>query len=57
MLEAEKVVWRMGEAEDEEEPRIEVWVDSDWAKGKDRKSTSGGVMTVGGVAVKSWSRT
>jgi len=55
LLEAEKVVWKMGELEDEK-VIIEVWVDSDWAKGEERKSTSGGIMTVGGVAVKHWSR-
>ena len=57
LVEAEKIVWRMGEMRNDEELIIEVWVDSDWAKGCDRKSTSGGVMTVGGVAVKHWSRT
>ena len=55
LVEAEKVVWKMGELEDGKLV-IEVWVDSDWAKGGERKSTSGGIMTVGGVAVKHWSR-
>ncbi len=55
LVKAERVVWKMGELE-EGKLVIEVWVDSDWAKGDERKSTSGGIMTVGGVAVKHWSR-
>ena len=56
---AEKLVWKMGELDDEEVDKtmIDVWVDSDWAGGKDRKSTSGGMIVVGGVALKTWSRT
>ena len=34
-----------------------MYVDSDWASGWSRKSTSGGMMTVDGVGVKHWSRT
>ena len=37
---------------------IDVYVDSDWAGDKQqRKSTSGGLVIVGGRVVKSWSRT
>ena len=37
---------------------IDVYVDSDWAGDRQqRKSTSGGLVIVGGIAVKSWSRT
>ena len=37
---------------------IYVYVDSDWAGDRQqRKSTSGGLVIVGGIAVKSWSRT
>jgi len=57
LAEVKGVVWRMGEWEDDEQVGIEVYVDSDWAKGADRKSTSGGVVVFGGVAVKHWSRT
>ena len=57
MLGVEKVVWRMGEWEDGEEVGVGVYVDSDWAKEATRKSTSGGMLTVGGVGVKHWSRT
>ena len=57
MIEAETVVWKMGEVDNDGEVVIEVWVDSDWAKGSERRSTSGGVMTVEGTAVKHWSRT
>ena len=36
---------------------IEAYTDSDWAGCKaTRKSTSGGVVTLGGCALKSWSR-
>jgi hypothetical protein len=56
LVRVKKVVWRMREWDDDENVGIEVYVDSDWAKGADRKSTSGGVMTFGGVAVKHWSR-
>ena len=34
-----------------------MYVDSDWAGGGDRKSTSGGMALLEGVAVKHWSRT
>ena len=37
--------------------KVDVYVDSDWANGWSRKSTSGGMMTVDGVGVKHWSRT
>ena len=36
---------------------IDVQVDSDWAGNEDRKSTSGGIILIGGVGVKHWSRT
>ena len=32
-------------------------VDSDWAKGPERKTTSGGMMMINGMVVKHWSRT
>jgi len=51
-----KVVWKMKEWNDDEDIRLDVFVDSDWAKAADRKSTSGGVVTFGGIAVKHWSR-
>ena len=35
---------------------MDVHVDSDWAKGPERKSTSGGMM-INGTVVKRWSRT
>ena len=57
LLGVERVVWRMGEWDDGEEVKVEVYVDSDWAKEATRKSTSGGMLTVGGVGVKHWSRT
>ena len=43
---------------DESELLISIFVDSDWAGCKtSRKSTSGGVLTLGGCVVKSWSST
>ena len=53
---APRVVWRMEEWADDDEVKIEVKVDSDWAKAKNRKSTSGGMVVVGRVGVKHWSR-
>ena len=53
----QNVVWKMREWDDNEEIGIDVFVDSDWAKAADRKSTSGGMIVFGGVAVKHWSRT
>ena len=37
--------------------QLEVYVDSDWAGSADRKSTSGGIVCIGGTAIKHWSRT
>ncbi len=55
---AERVVWKYGDlGEDGLEMRIDVYVDSDWAGAADRKSTSGGMVMMSGVAVKHWSRT
>ena len=48
----------MAAAHDAEEVVVvDVHVDSDWASGRERKSTSGGVAMVDGVAIKHWSRT
>ena len=42
---------------DGDEQHIEVFTDSDWAGCKEtRKSTSGGVVCLGGDVVKSWSK-
>ena len=55
---AEKLVWKFGEWEgDRDHVNLDVYVDSDWAGGEDRKSTSGGIALLEGVAVKHWSRT
>ena len=35
---------------------VVVQVDSDWAKGLERKSTSGGMMMINGTVGKHWSR-
>ena len=53
----EKVVWNMGEWDDGYAPEVDVFVDSDWAKGEARKSTSGGMIVLGGTGIKHWSRT
>ena len=44
----EGVTWEYGEWEDGEEVWVDVYVDSDWAKDVTRKSTSGGMLAVGG---------
>ena len=36
---------------------MDVHVDSNWASGPERKSTSGGMMMINGTVVKHWSRT
>jgi len=57
LLEAARLVWKFGEL-DEEIDWIDVFVDSDWAgDSTTRRSTSGGMVVVGGVAIKHWSRT
>ena len=46
-----RVVWRFAWQEE-----VEVLlVDSDWGGGKERKSTSGGVWSLGGHCIKTWS--
>ena len=58
LIGAEKLVWKFGEwGGDRDYARLDVYVDSDWAGGGDRKSTSGGMALLEGVAVKHWSRT
>ena len=53
---ASRLVWTF-RFDDENTDMIECYVDSDWAGNKTtRKSTSGGLMAVGGTCVKSWSR-
>ena len=37
--------------------KLDVHVDSDWAGGADRTSTSGGMVMLEGVGIKHWSRT
>ena len=48
-----RVVWEYGWQEEMEEALL--LVDSDWGGGKDRKSTSGGVWSLGGHCIKTWS--
>ena len=56
---AKRLVWKYKEMEDDdnEKVKVDVYVDSGWASGWSRKSTSGGMLTVNGVGVKHWSRT
>ena len=55
---ANRSVWKYQETEeDDEKVKVDVYVDSDWASGWSRKSTSGGMLTVNGVGVKHWSST
>ena len=53
----EKVTWKMGAWQNNEEVNVDVHVDSNWASGPERKSTSGGMMMINGTVVKRWSRT
>ena len=58
LLGAQRLVWCYGaDNEDEVKLRIDVYVDSDWASGWSRKSTSGGMVVVNGAGIKHWSRT
>ena len=51
------MVWHFPETDDEP-GAVEVFVDSDWAGCfSTRKSTSDGVLSVVGTAMKSWSST
>jgi hypothetical protein len=55
---ARRLVWTYWEKGDGEDAVwIDVYVDSDWASGWERKSTSGGMICVDGAGVKHWSRT
>ena len=55
---AKRLVWKYVEKEtDDETVWADVYVDSDWATGWKRKSTSGGMIVVDGVGIKHWSRT
>ena len=49
----EKVTWVMRSLRHDDKVNVDVHVDSDWAKGPERKSRSGG----NGTVVKHWSRT
>ena len=53
----ETVTWKMGEWKNDDEVNVDVRVDSKWASGPERKSTSGGMMMIFGTVVKHWSRT
>ena len=53
----EKVTWTMGSWKNDDEVNVDVHVDSNWASGPERKSTSGGMMMISGTVVKHWSRT
>ena len=53
----EKVTWVMRSWRHDDKVYVDVHVDSDWAKGPERKSTSGDMMMINGTVVKHWSRT
>ena len=53
----EKVTWEMEAWQINEEVNVDVRVDSNWASGPERKSTSGRMMMINGTVVKHWSRT
>ena len=54
---AKRLVWKYREKENDDDEKVDVYVDSDWASGWSRKSPSGGMLTVDGVRVMHWSRT
>ena len=55
LTQAERMVWEM-RATEEDNIWIDAISDSDWAGDRaSRKSTSGGILAVAGVALKSWS--
>ena len=53
----EEVTWVMRSWRHDDKVNVDVHVDSDWAKGPERKSTSGGMMMINGTVLKHWSRT
>ena len=53
----EKVSWKMEAWKNDDEVNVDAHVDSNWASGSERKSTSGGMMMINGTVVKHWSRT
>ncbi len=56
LLERETVIWKF--AWQEGEPELALYSDSDWAGcRRTRRSTSGGVVMLGGHCVKAWSST
>ena len=59
LLEAPRLVWRFEGKEAEADIEIiEVYSDSDWAGClQTRRSTSGGLVTIGGGTLKSWAST
>ena len=48
----ENLTWKMGAWQNNEEVHVDVHVDSNWASGPERKSTSGGMMMINGTIVK-----
>ena len=52
------VKWKFRMQSEEEATKIKVFVDSDWAGcRKTRRSTSGGLLLVGGHPLRTWSST
>ena len=51
------MTWEMEAWQINEEVNVDVRVDSNWASGPERKSTSGRMMMINGTVVKHWSRT
>ena len=53
----EKVTWVMRSWRHDDKVNVDVLVDSNWASGPERKSTSGGMIMINGTVVQHWSRT
>ena len=51
------MTWKMRSWRHDDKVNVDVHVDSNWASGPERNSTSGGMMMINGTVVKHWSRT
>ena len=51
------MTWVIRSWRHDDQVNVDVHVDSNWAKGPERKSTSAGMMMFFGTVVKHWSRT
>jgi len=58
LLKYPRLIWTFGKVESEGPGFLDVYSDSDWAGDKvERKSTSGGIASISGGAIKHWAST